>query len=123
MIVAVLRVILVIRPVRLLCPYCGEEKPVARGEKRDFPFLSGFSSLGRKNGCSRCGGSGYAGRRWLTELVALTPELKECILKAGDSWDLKQNWEEAAGDDILRQARELLREGKIDLEEYERVLA
>jgi len=122
MIIAVLRALLVVRPVRLLCPNCREKKPLTPEEKKSYPFLGDSFSPGRKKGCPGCGETGYSGRQWLTELVVLTPGLKKCILKAGDSWDLREKWEEMVGEDTIRQARELLRGGEIDLEEYELII-
>lgn len=119
MITAVLRAILIVRPVRLLCPNCREERPGTPEEIKSYPFLSDFSSLGRKKGCPGCEGTGYSGRKWLTELVVLTAELKKCIFTSPNSWELRRQWEKEAGEDILRQARELLHKGKINLEEYE----
>ena len=44
----------------------------------------------RGEGCDSCGGSGYAGRQGLYEVLAMSPELRRMVLKGESSADIKE---------------------------------
>lgn len=80
---AALNCVLAQRLVRMLCPSCRtpikveqtliEESGLDYEQYRDTPFYEG-------KGCPGCNGTGYRGRKCITEFLDLTDEIKEMIL-------------------------------------------
>ncbi|ALA59756.1 GspE/PulE family protein [Nitrospira moscoviensis] len=80
---AALNCVLAQRLVRILCPSCRtpmkvdqaliEESGLDYEQYRDTPFYEGA-------GCQHCMGTGYRGRKCITEFLDLTDEIKEMIL-------------------------------------------
>lgn len=80
---AALNCVLAQRLVRMLCPLCRmpvaaerllmEESGLDYEQYKDTPFYQG-------KGCSNCMGTGYRGRKCITEFLDLTDEIKEMIL-------------------------------------------
>lgn len=80
---AALNCVLAQRLVRILCPLCRvpvvaeqallEESGLDYEQYKDTPFYQG-------KGCSNCMGTGYRGRKCITEFLDLTDEIKEMIL-------------------------------------------
>ncbi|MEQ1794430.1 MAG: ATPase, T2SS/T4P/T4SS family [Nitrospira sp.] len=80
---AALNCVLAQRLVRILCPLCRvqvaaeqallEESGLDYEEYKETPFYQG-------KGCSNCMGTGYRGRKCITEFLDLTDEIKEMIL-------------------------------------------
>lgn len=79
---AALNCVLAQRLVRILCPLCRtpvkgqqaliEESGLDYEQYRDTPFYEG-------KGCPQCHGTGYRGRKCITEFLDLTDEIKEMI--------------------------------------------
>lgn len=80
---AALNCILAQRLVRILCPSCRvpvvaeqsllEDSGLDYEQYKDTPFYQG-------KGCANCMGTGYRGRKCITEFLDLTDEIKEMIL-------------------------------------------
>jgi type IV pilus assembly protein PilB len=80
---AALNCVLAQRLVRILCPSCrtaitieqalAEESGLDYDQYKDTPFYEG-------KGCPACMGTGYRGRKCITEFLDLTDEIKEMIL-------------------------------------------
>lgn len=80
---AALNCVLAQRLVRILCPACRvpvaaeqallEDSGLDYEQYKDTPFYQG-------KGCSNCMGTGYRGRKCITEFLDLTDEIKEMIL-------------------------------------------
>src|SRR5579884_163045 len=81
--VSALNCILAQRLVRVICPHCRqrvtyddaylEESGLPLDQWRGFPFYEG-------RGCHDCHGTGYRGRKCITEFLNLTDEIKEMIM-------------------------------------------
>lgn len=79
---AALNCVLAQRLVRILCPSCRtpvkgqqaliEESGLDYEQHKDTPFYEG-------RGCTQCHGTGYRGRKCITEFLDLTDEIKEMI--------------------------------------------
>ncbi|HWV46036.1 MAG TPA: ATPase, T2SS/T4P/T4SS family, partial [Nitrospira sp.] len=79
---AALNCVLAQRLVRILCPSCRtpvkgqqaliEESGLDYEQHKDTPFYEG-------RGCPQCHGTGYRGRKCITEFLDLTDEIKEMI--------------------------------------------
>jgi general secretion pathway protein E len=76
------------RLVRTLCPDCREpyepkDVVVARWGLDRFAG-AGAVRLCRPRGCDSCGGSGYAGRVAIVEILLMTDEIRELVMKRCD---------------------------------------
>ncbi len=81
------------RLVRRICLNCKIEADylpemiraagIPEGELGDYTFYRG-------EGCDSCGGSGYAGRQGLYEVMPLTPTLRRMVLQGASSDELKK---------------------------------
>ncbi len=80
------------RLVRRICLNCKIEADylpemiraagIPEGELGDYTFYRG-------EGCDSCGGSGYAGRQGLYEVMPMTPTLRRMVLQGASSDELK----------------------------------
>jgi len=79
------------RLVRRLCPHCKkEEKMSPEMEKIICAELSiqGPLSLARPVGCEKCFSTGYSGRVGLFEILKVTPEVRQLVLKKANEQEI-----------------------------------
>lgn len=96
------------RLARKICPNCKEKMP-------DQPYFVG-------RGCKECINSGYNGRVLITEILYLTPEIKEAILSEKLEEDKIKTLAKAQGMKSLREEGDAFaRAGITSLEEVLRV--
>lgn len=84
------------RLVRRLCEHCAE--PVAPLEqvveiaRQSFPenVLAEQPHWRKAVGCSACNGTGYSGRTGIHEMVEVTPEMQDLIVKGGSQKAMRQ---------------------------------
>ena len=80
------------RLVRKLCERCKEPVEIEREilEGMEFPFESAPEELHfhKAVGCSRCGGSGYRGRTGIYELMVITDEIRNLILRRSSAGEI-----------------------------------
>jgi general secretion pathway protein E len=77
------------RLVRRLCRHCREPytppDAVVQRWRLDRFSDTGEITLHRPAGCEHCGGTGYAGRSAILELLVMTDKLRELVLKRADA--------------------------------------
>ncbi|PIR53178.1 hypothetical protein COU76_02555, partial [Candidatus Peregrinibacteria bacterium CG10_big_fil_rev_8_21_14_0_10_49_10] len=89
-----LEVVIGQRLVRRICPYCRYSYSVTGQEARTFFagaekfFQRGSTTLYKGKGCDSCGNTGYRGRIGIHELLIVTPEIEELIIKQSTSTDI-----------------------------------
>ncbi|UCF76208.1 MAG: type II/IV secretion system protein, partial [Betaproteobacteria bacterium] len=112
------------RLVRLICPHCAtDHKPDASlltasgltlAQAKKFKFRIG-------QGCGQCHGTGYRGRKAIGEVLRVTDEIRELIVRREPTRALR----EAAARDGTRFLRaaalDLVRRGETTLQEINRV--
>lgn len=78
-----LAAVLAQRLVRKVCPKCAQEYSLPHDHKwrKLFKLGDGEITLKRGKGCQECSGTGYKGRSVMTELLILSPELRDSIEK------------------------------------------
>ncbi|MDH3732110.1 MAG: type IV-A pilus assembly ATPase PilB [Gemmatimonadota bacterium] len=90
---AAVTVITAQRLVRRICPNCKVEAnylpEMIRAAGISDPELPEYT-LYRGEGCDSCGGSGYAGRQGLYEVLPMTHELRRMVLRGASSDELKE---------------------------------
>ncbi|MGC6475405.1 MAG: GspE/PulE family protein [Parvibaculales bacterium] len=127
MISAALSLVVAQRLARKNCQNCLEPDPSGTYEALKF---IGFDESEieqiqprKGGGCSQCDGSGYKGRQGIYEVLRVTPEVEEAILRNAQAPEIL---EAARSDGFLTMqevARRYIQDGIISIEEYSRVLA
>jgi type IV pilus assembly protein PilB len=93
LIVGSLNVVVAQRLCRRICSECKVEAPTSVDELVSCgiaPSSASKMKVYKGKGCELCGNTGYKGRVAIYEVMALTPALKEVILKNGTADDLKR---------------------------------
>ncbi|HEV2563900.1 MAG TPA: ATPase, T2SS/T4P/T4SS family [Microvirga sp.] len=110
------------RLARRLCQSCREAHPIE-------PFFQDLwgsrlkSGVGfRSSGCSVCGGSGFAGRVAVAELVPMTDSFRSHLLRRADEATLSQSAQAEGFETMLDDGLSKVAEGLIDIHELVRVL-
>ena len=89
-----LEIIIAQRLMRRICMNCRFSQRLAHDEAcRLFPhaeryFLDGEVPLYRGKGCSACGGTGFRGRIGIYELLVMTQEIEDIIVKRGTTAEI-----------------------------------
>lgn len=120
------------RLIRKLCPSCKQidetTDPVLTTRLGFTPDEASTTTFYRPGGdatCRTCGGSGYKGRRAITETLYFSQEIRHLIVNAGDSIDESAIRRQAANDGMLTledSAREVVKAGETSLAEMMRVV-
>lgn len=110
------------RLVRCLCPHCREAyEPSA--EWRARLDLDAGARLHKAIGCAECGGTGYAGRTALLEVLPVSDRIRVLILEGADAQKIR---EAAVGEGMITMFRDGIAKavsGLTSLEEVFRVAA
>ena len=102
------------RLVRKLCERCKEPVEIEREilEGIEFPFGAASDELHfhKAVGCRRCGGSGYRGRTGIYELMVITDEIRQMILRRSSAGEIsrvaeRQGMVRLRDDGLLKAAR------------------
>ncbi|MCP4573136.1 MAG: type IV-A pilus assembly ATPase PilB [bacterium] len=76
------------RLVRRICKNCTEEIKLSDEALTDLGMDLG-TSVWKGKGCEKCGGTGYAGRQGLYEVMPITPEIRELILDRASTTEIR----------------------------------
>jgi general secretion pathway protein E len=117
-----MRGILAQRLVRVLCPNCREPDPEAMNREE-------FQSLGidrravlyRGRGCEKCSQTGFFGRTGIFELLLVTDEIRQRIVKQEDANQIRSAAREQGMRTLLEDGIRKVVEGKTTLGEVLRV--
>jgi len=117
-----LEAVLAQRLVRLICANCKEALPpaeVAALRRELGPCVPDV--LYRGKGCRQCQGTGYRGRTGIMELMLITDEIRDLLLRQASSGQIRkaaiENGMRSLRDDGMRHVRE----GRTTIEEVMRV--
>jgi type IV pilus assembly protein PilB len=115
------------RLARKNCSAClQEDESVNESQLRSIGFSAEESSrlrLYHGKGCSSCNGTGYKGRKGIYEVLRITDNLIEGILKELTTPELKKIAKEKDNFFTMQEVgRVFLQQGDISIEEYKRVL-
>src|SRR5512141_375202 len=103
--VSALNCVLAQRLVRMICPHCkrpNRPAPALLEESGLTPEMVRGWTFHEGGGCIECGGTGYKGRTAICELLDLTDPIREMILEARPTSEIKK----AARDEGMRFLRE-----------------
>lgn len=110
------------RLIRCLCPHCRQPyEPAA--ETRLRLGLNGDDRLFHAGGCLECGGTGYAGRTALLEVLPVTDGIRALILEGADAQRIRDMAIAQGMVTMFRDGIAKARAGMTSLEEVYRVAA
>ncbi len=119
--------ILAQRLARKLCPVCKRKTNMS---PEMIQKLATVEEDGEKNfaiwepvGCSECNNSGYKGRTGIYEMLTLTPEIQEIILKEGTMLEIHHTAVQQGMQTLRQNALKKLKSGTLSYEEVLRVTA
>ena len=122
--VSAVNAVLAQRLVRLNCPNCKEEVQPEHAElmasgltdkqAKQYQFMSG-------RGCGLCRGSGYKGRKAISELLLLNDEIRELVIGREPIRRLKEAAQRSGTRFLRESALDLVKRGETTLEEINRV--
>lgn len=122
LVASALNIILAQRLVRVLCPDCKEAKrPTPQQTMRMGRSVEGIREIYVPVGCAKCLNTGYNGRRGIYEMLAMSDELRDVVLKSPTIQAIKEETN-LTGFMTLRQSGfKLVAEGATSMEEVDRV--
>jgi general secretion pathway protein E len=110
--------------VCLVCSHCTSAfKPdtalltdsgLTAAQVRGYEFRHG-------SGCGHCRGSGYKGRKAISEVLLLTDEIRELVVERAPIRRIKEAARQAGMQNLRDSALDLVRRGLTDLQEINRV--
>lgn len=114
------------RLVRKICVFCKEEytvkKEILDSLKIDIGEHSGYKFL-RGKGCPHCFNLGYSGRLGISEVLVLTPTIRDLILERPQEHIIKQQAIKEGMITLRQEGMNLVLQGLTSLEEVLRVTA
>jgi type II secretion system protein E len=117
-----LEAVLAQRLVRVLCPLCKavDETPAARILQEQQELLRGVR-IYRAIGCRECRQTGYVGRHGIFEMMGMTNEVRQKILKNCSSQEIRDVARQAGLRSLREDGWRLVGEGVTTLDEVMRV--
>ncbi|MEX0917616.1 MAG: GspE/PulE family protein [Candidatus Paceibacterota bacterium] len=122
-----LEIIVAQRLVRKLCDNCRHSIDVSQKDiKENYKGVAQFLTdktitLYQGKGCDACGGTGYKGRTAIFELIRVTKEMQELILKNPSSTEVWHLAHTQGARSMFESGIEKVKSGMTTLEELERV--
>jgi type IV pilus assembly protein PilB len=104
------------RLIRLNCPHCVTDEQVEPHVRRILE-LSDDEKFRRGAGCYECNYSGYKGRTTVVELLVVSSEIADLIVKGRPSQEIEQLSIQQGMRTLVKNALEVARDGRTSLEE------
>ncbi len=125
-----LEVVIGQRLIRRICPQCRYSYSLDLPEAQKlFPGADKYFQkkddvrLYRGKGCEACGGTGYRGRVGIYELLVVTPEIQELIIRRASSMELNEQGRKQGLKLLFDDGFEKVQAGMTTIEELMRVAA
>ena len=115
------------RLARKICDECRElDEDLTTDQYQTMGFSAEEASrvkIFKGAGCDKCGGSGCSGRRGIYEVLRVTDNVREGILKQKSTLELSEMAQEKDGFQTMQNmGRSLMLQGEVSAAEYRRVL-
>ena len=112
------------RLVKELCPHCRREY---EPDGRERELLGGTAPepvkrLWKPVGCSRCGNTGYSGRRAIYEFMEVDEEIGGMIQKGASPREIRTVLRKNGSKSLREQARDMPIRGETSVEELEKII-
>jgi general secretion pathway protein E len=121
LLISTLRGVIAQRLVRLLCSQCKLPEKLSPALARRLQ-LSPSAKIFKACGCASCHGSGYRGRTIVYELLELTPEFRDLVLKRPGDQELENFAKTQGMKSLFDNAMARVASGDTSLEEVMRVV-
>ena len=122
LVAASLNIILAQRLVRVLCPNCKvDKKPTPAQTMQLGRTIEGLDKIYIPNGCTKCLSTGYTGRRGLFEMLQVTDELRDVILKTPSIEAIRKAIQMSMFVSLRQSGLQLVEQGNTSMEEVDRV--
>lgn len=118
-----LHLVLAQRLVRLLCHNCRvDKKPTSHQTLQMGKYVEGLTKLYVPAGCDVCLGTGFHGRRAMFELLVVTDDLRDVILKTPTIHEIREQVRMTMFTSLRQSGFSLVLKGDTSYEEVERVV-
>jgi general secretion pathway protein E len=118
-----LHIVLAQRLVRQLCQYCKRAVEVTPEQKQAMGLIGeAVTKIYNPAGCPRCLGTGFSGRRAFFELLRVTDDLRDIILKAPTTSDIQNVLARQQFQGLQQSGYQLVAEGVVAFGEIERAV-
>jgi general secretion pathway protein E len=118
-----LHILLAQRLIRQLCPYCKVGlRPTPEQAAVLEPVAGKVGRIFRSQGCARCLGTGFAGRRGVFEVLVVTEAIREAIAKTPNAADIAAALVGTKFTRLLQSGYKLVAEGVTTIDEIERAV-
>jgi len=118
-----LNLILAQRLIRTLCPHCKVERNAKPSEIIKLgKSVEGAPKLAEPAGCDQCFGTGYIGRRAIFELLEVTDDVRDVILRDPNIASIKKAVEMTVFTPLKQAAFDLVMAGETSMGEVQRVV-
>ena len=108
------------RLVRVLCDECKKEDKIAEDFATDYK-ISAKAKIYKATGCSKCGHTGYIGRKSIGELLIMNDNVKDILKSTTDEHTIKTQLQKDGLITISMQLLDMLKQGKTSLDEAIRI--
>ncbi len=110
------------RLVRLICKHCKEPLPYPEYEKIKSQFGDNVPDvLYKGKGCRQCNNTGYRGRQGLFELMPVSDEVRDLVLRRASSGEIRKVAIKQGMNSLRGDGWRLIREGRTTVEEVLRM--
>jgi MSHA biogenesis protein MshE len=120
-----LQLVIAQRLVRLICEGCLEPYALTPGERLWLAQQLGADAAERRylkgKGCSRCNGSGYAGRTGVYEMLEMTRPIVDALSQEDGAGFVAAASREIGAENLRAHAASLVAQGRTTVEEAMRV--
>ncbi len=112
------------RLLRKLCPHCKKETPLPDASRERLNLgNTNEHRIYRAMGCGKCRSTGYQGRTVITEILRMTPNVKQLVMKHAASEDLKCMARKEGMTTLRESGLEKALKGETSIEEVFRLTA
>ncbi|MDP2587364.1 MAG: ATPase, T2SS/T4P/T4SS family [bacterium] len=124
-----LNVIIAQRLVRKICEQCKYSVSISPTEIAAYgPIVSSFFSgknvtLYKSKGCDACNGTGFSGRTGVFEIIVVSPEMQNLVLKGPSAQQVWQLAQSQGAQSLFENGVDKVKRGVTTLEELLRVVA
>jgi type IV pilus assembly protein PilB len=110
------------RLTRKICENCKETDNSVEPPIRKQFNIDPKMTLYKGKGCSKCNNSGYKGRRGIYEVLKVTPNIQDAILKERNVIEIAELAREDGYKPMMEVGVDYLLEGTLSFEEFQRTL-
>jgi general secretion pathway protein E len=118
-----LHLVLAQRLVRQLCPFCKKPVQISDEQRKEMGTTAeGVTTIYAPGGCPKCLSTGFAGRRACFELLRVTDELRDVILKTPTMVEITNVLSRSPFQRLRQNGYQLVADGMVSYAEVERTV-